>query len=642
LFYSVLPAKLPTVFFSPGQLKHNPDRQPPKQTTMALSGYIALAVIVLMVVALLKEVMRPGLVLFTALVVFMLTGILSSDEAISGFSNKGMITVGILFLISEGFKQTGALAKLATFFLPKKRATIPRLILRLTVPIAAVSAFLNNTPMVIIFAPMVKKWAENLGLPSQKFLIPLSYATIFGGTCTLIGTSTNLVVHGMMLDRGIEGLGFFELAKVGIFVSIIGFLYLNIFSNRLLPGEIIPKHSFPNDIREFIFDVILTENSSLIGKEIEKRRLPGLSEFVVKTVIRDDKHIRISNTPFEIQKGDQLLLAGKSEDVGYLMQQNGISLKCLDSTDSGFMNQDLKLVEVVIAPRFPGIQKTIEEFDFRGHYNAVVMAVHRNGERISTNLNNHELNTGDNLMLLTTNDFLRYWGESRAFYMSSTIGDMDSSKDRRKRWLAVIITLLMVVGATTGGYLQEWLEGITGSDTKIELDMFFFAAIAMVLMASMKIFSAKKYTKPINWDVLITVASAFGISRALQNSGAADVIAQSAINLSKNLGPIGVLAAIYIITNLFTEIITNNAAAALSFPIALSAATQLGVDPRPFFIAIAIAASASFSTPIGYQTNLIVQSIGNYKFGDYWRIGLPLNILAFIVSMIVIPIFWSF
>jgi len=601
---------------------------------MTLTGYIAIAVVILMIIALLKEMMRPGLVLFTALVIFMVTDIITSEEALSGFSNKGMITVGILFLVSEGFKQTGALSKLAGVLLPKKRAPIPRLILRLTVPIAGVSAFLNNTPVVIIFAPMIKKWAEKLGLPSQKFLIPLSYATIFGGTCTLIGTSTNLVVHGMMLDRGIEGLGFFELAKVGIFVAVIGFIYLNIFSNRLLPGEIIPRHSFPNDIREYYFDVMLPTGSSLIGKEIEKRRLPGLSEFVVKTVIRDEKHIRISNTAFTIEDADELILAGKSEDVGFLLQQSGIKLKCLESADSAYMSQNLKLVEVVIAPRFPGIQKTIEEFDFRGHYNAVVMAVHRNGERITTNMQNVELKSGDNLMLITTDDFTRYWGESRAFYMASEIGDMDSSKDRRKRWLAVIITLLMVVGATVGGQLPSYGD--------VELDMFFFAAIAMVLMASMKIFSAKKYTKPINWDVLITVASAFGISRALQNSGAADVIAHTTINISKNLGPIGVLAAIYIITNIFTEIITNNAAAALSFPIALAAATQLGVDPRPFFIAIAVAASASFSTPIGYQTNLVVQSIGNYKFGDYWKIGLPLNILAFIISMIVIPIFWSF
>jgi di/tricarboxylate transporter len=587
-----------------------------------------------MIIALLKEVMRPGLVLFTALVLFMITDIISSEEALAGFSNKGMITVGVLFLVSEGFKQTGALSKIGAVLLPKKRSTIPRLIMRITIPIAGISAFLNNTPMVIIFAPMVKKWAEKMGLPSQKFLIPLSYATILGGTCTLIGTSTNLVVHGMMLDRGIDGLGFFELAKVGIFIALIGFIYLNLFSNRLLPGEPIPKNSFPNDIREFYFDFILTEDSSLIGKEIEKRKLPGLSEFVVKTVIREDKHIRISNTPFEIVKGDELILAGKSEDIGFLMQHKGIKLKCLQTSDAQFMSQDLKLVEVVIAPRFPGIQKTIREFDFRGHYNAVVMAVHRNGERITTNMDDVELKSGDNLMLLTTDDFKRYWGESRVFYMSSEIGDMDSSKDKRKRWMAVAITVLMVLGATLGGHLPSY--------GNVELDMFFFAAIAVVLMASLKIFAAKKYTKPINWDVLITVACAFGISRALQNSGAADVIAQSTINISKSFGPMGVLAAIFIITSVFTEIITNNAAAALSFPIALSAATQLGVDPRPFFIAIAVAASCSFSTPIGYQTNLIVQSIGNYKFSDYWKIGLPLNILTFIVSMIVIPIFWSF
>jgi len=587
-----------------------------------------------MIIALLKEMMRPGLVLFTAVVIFMVADIITAEEAIAGFSNKGMLTVGILFLVSEGFKQTGALSKIATVLLPKKRAPIPRLILRLTVPIAGISAFLNNTPMVIIFAPMIKKWAEKLSLPSKKFLIPLSYATIFGGACTLIGTSTNLVVHGMMLDRGIEGLGFFELAKVGIFIFIFGFLYLNIFSNRLLPGEVIPKFSFPNDVREYYFDVILSERSSLIDKDIEKRKLPGLSEFVVKTVIRKGKHIRISNTPFKIERGDEFILAGKSEDIGFLMQQSNITLKCLQGSENGFLNQSLKLVEVVIAPRFPGIQKTIKEFDFQGHYNAVVMAIHRNGERITTNMEDVELKTGDNLMLLTNEEFTRIWGESRVFYMSSEIGDMDSNKDRRKRWLAVIITLFMIIGATLGSRIPSY--------GNVELDMFFFAAVAMVLMAAFRIFSAKKYTKPINWDVLITVAAAFGISRALQNSGAADLIAHSTINISKSLGPIGVLAAIYILTNIFTEIITNNAAAALTFPIALSAAAQLGVDPRPFFIAIAIAASSSFSTPIGYQTNLIVQSIGNYKFSDYWRIGLPLNILAFIISMIVIPIFWSF
>lgn len=601
---------------------------------MTVSGYIALGVILLMIIALVRELMRPGLILFSALVIFLVTDILTAEEALSGFSNKGMITVALLFLVSEGVKESGVLNKLGRVILPKKRKPIPRLLMQIMIPVSAISAFLNNTPVVIIFAPMLKKWADKLSLPSQKFLIPLSYATIFGGTCTLIGTSTNLLVHGMMLDRGMAGLGMFELAKVGLFIVFFGFLYMNIFSNRLLPGEKIPRFSFPNDTREYYFDLYLPPNSNFIGKEIEKRKLPGLNEFTVRTVIRDGKHIRISNTPFLLEAEDKLIVAGSAEDVGYLTQSSNIKLNALDHVNPEFLKKSLRQVEVVIAPRFPGIQRTLGEFDFFGHYNAVVMAVHRNGERITTNLENLEFKAGDNLMLLTTEDFTRYWGESRVFYMASEKGEMDDSKDRRRRWIAMGLVVFMIAGATAGRYIP--FKG------KNDFDMFFFAAITVVLMALMKIFTPKKYTKPINWDVLITIAAAIGVSRALQNSGAADFIAHSTINLSKGFGPLGVLVAIFLITNVFTEIITNNAAAAITFPIAYAAATQLGVDPKPFFITICIAASASFSTPIGYQTNLIVQSIGNYKFSDYWKIGLPLNILALIISMLVIPRFWPF
>jgi di/tricarboxylate transporter len=351
-------------------------------------------------------------------------------------------------------------------------------------------------------------------------------------------------------------------------------------------------------------------------------------------VIREGKHIRISNTPFQLEAEDKLIVAGSSEDVGYLTQSSNVKLTALENVDPEFLKKSLKQVEVVIAPRFPGIQRTLGEFDFFGHYNAVVMAVHRNGERITTNLENLELKAGDNLMLLTTDDFTRYWGESRVFYMASEIGEMDDSKDRRRRWIAMGLVFIMIAGATLGRFIP--------TQGKNEFDMFFFAAIAVVLMALMKIFTPKKYTKPINWDVLITIACAIGISRALQLSGAADFIARNTINISKGFGPIGVMAAIFIITNVFTEIITNNAAAAITFPIAYAAATQLGVDPKPLFITICVAASASFSTPIGYQTNLIVQSIGNYKFSDYWKIGLPLNIMALIISLLVIPMFWPF
>jgi di/tricarboxylate transporter len=601
---------------------------------MTISGYIALGVILLMIIALIKEILRPGLILFSALVLFLIFDIISAEDALSGFSNKGMITVALLFLVSEGVKESGVLNKLGGIILPKKRKPIPRLLMQIMVPVSVISAFMNNTPVVIIFGPMLKKWADKVGLPSQKFLIPLSYATIFGGTCTLIGTSTNLLVHGMMLDKGMVGLTMFELAKVGLFIVFFGFIYMNIFSNRLLPGEKIPRFSFPNDTREYYFDLYLTTNSNLIGKEIEKRRLPGLNEFAVRTIIRNGKHIKISNSPFQLEADDKLIVAGSAEDVGFLTQRSGVKLNALDNVDPVFLKKSLKQVEVVIAPRFPGIQQTLGEFDFFGHYGAVVMAVHRNGDRITTNLENLELKAGDNLMLLTTDDFTRYWGESRVFYMASEIGEMDDIKDKRRRWIAMGLVFFMIAGATLGRFIP--------TQGKNQFDMFFFAAVTVVLMALMKIFSAKKYTKPINWDVLITIACAIGVSRALQNSGAADWIARSTINISEGFGPLGVLVAIFLITNVFTEIITNNAAAAITFPIAYAAATQLGVDPKPFFITICVAASASFSTPIGYQTNLIVQSIGNYKFSDYWKIGLPLNIMALIISMIVIPWFWPF
>jgi di/tricarboxylate transporter len=264
----------------------------------------------------------------------------------------------------------------------------------------------------------------------------------------------------------------------------------------------------------------------------------------------------------------------------------------------------------------------------------VVLSIHRNGERITSNLSSLKLKAGDNLVLLTTEKFAQNWGESKIFYLTSYIRDYKKTGTFWKKWLAFIILLLMIIGTTVGKFIS--------SPSGITFDMFYFSCIAAILLIWLKIMPHQKYTKAISWDVLITIAFAFAISKAMQNSGAAEALARTTINFAKNFGPLGVLAALYILTTIFTEIITNNAAAAVVFPIALAAAQQLQVDPKPFFVGIAIAASASFSTPIGYQTNLIVQAIGNYKFIDYVKIGLPLNILAFVLSLLLIPYFWHF
>ncbi len=601
---------------------------------MAFEGYIVLGVVFVMIIALAKEVMRPGLIFFSGAVFLMAVGILSDNEVLAGFSNKGMITIGVLFLVSEGVRQSGVLNRLAQTYLPRKRGKMVFLIPRIMIPVSVLSAFLNNTPVVIIFAPIIKKWTEKLNLSSKKFLIPLSYATILGGMCTLIGTSTNLVVHGLIIENGYAGFNMFELGKVGVFIAVLGTVYMSVAGNKLLPGKkILFNTRSSTEYKDYSYDLLIPDGSNLVGLEIKNGRLKELKNILIRNIERDGNIIETKKGTFTILANDKILVAGKSDRLNYILANDNVRLNGIDLVRN-IPKKDLKQYEAVISPRFPGVGKTIPEFNFYEHYQAVVLAIHRNGERITSNLGSLRLKTGDNLVLLTTEKFIESWGDSKIFYLTSYIRDYRTTGTFLKKWLAFIILLLMIIGTTVGKFIE--------SPSGINFDMFYFSAIAATLLVWMKILPHQKYTKAISWDVLITIACAFAISKAMQNSGTAEAIARTTIDFSQGFGPIGVLAALYIITAIFTEIITNNAAAALVFPIALSAAQQLQVDPKPFFVTIAIAASASFATPIGYQTNLIVQAIGNYSFKDYLKIGLPLNLLSFILSLILIPLFWSF
>lgn len=511
---------------------------------------IVLIMLVAMLAALIADRMRPGMILFSVLVVFLCVGIITPKEMLEGFSNKGMITVALLFLVSEGVRQSGALTQVIKKILPQGKTTVFKAQLRILPSIAFISAFLNNTPVVVIFAPIIKRWAKVVHLPSTKFLIPLSYVTILGGICTLIGTSTNLVVHGMMIDAGYEGLSMFELSKIGIPITLVGIVYLFLFSKKLLPEE------------------------------------------------RDEVNLSDEDTE---------------------------------------ENPELHPVEVILGSRFPGINKTLKRFDFKRHYGVEVKEIRRNGEKISGDINLVHLAEGDTLVVMADDSFISAWGDSSAFTLIANGKDAYSEPSHKKKGFVLALLLFMIIGATVGE-----LPLIKRLVPNVKLDMFFFASVTTIVMAWAKIFPAQKYTKFISWDILITIACAFGISKAMTNSGLADAIANFIISISHSHGPFVLLAILYIITNIITELITNNAAAALAFPLAISIANQLGVDPTPFVIVVCISASAAFTTPIGYQTHLIVQGIGNYKFMDFVRIGIPMNILAFLVSTLLIPLIWPF
>jgi di/tricarboxylate transporter len=602
---------------------------------MNVESYIVLFVVLVMVVALAKDAMRPGLVLFSGAVFLMATGIITPHEMAIGFSNKGMLTVGVLFLVSEGVRYSGILNKLASVLLPQKKKSLPRMLLTLMLPISALSAFLNNTPVVIIFAPVVKRWAERLKISPSKFLIPLSYATIFGGVCTLIGTSTNLVVDGMMQENGFKGLNMFELAKIGIVIAVAGWLYIAFIGHYLLKSnDKKNKASDRIDSREYYFNLLVSKNSRYSGEVIRKGIMGDNKNITIVGVERDNKMIYTQNERIVLQENDNLLVCSNEENIENILSLNGLELITHGNIEQVLKSEDLQRIEVVLAPRFPGIGSTLEEFDFFNRYQGIVMAIHRNGSSITSKLSNERLRAGDSLIILADEEFIESWKDSKIFFLISAKGEVERPVKTYKIGWTIATVLIMILGATFGQYLPT-IKGNTP-------DMFLFASMAAVMMAILRIFPAKKYARAISWDVLITIASAFAISKALLSSGAADHLAGIAINSVKHMGPGAVLAIIYLMTMLFTEIVTNNAAAAIAFPIAMSAAAQLGVDPRPFFIAICIAASASFSTPIGYQTNLIVQSFGNYKFKDYMRIGIPLNLLSFILSVMLIPLFWKF
>lgn len=375
--------------------------------------------------------------------------------------------------------------------------------------------------------------------------------TILGGICTLIGTSTNLVVHGMILESGHEGFTMFELGKVGIFIAIAGIIYLFAFSKKLLP-DARPDTAVPDE---------------------------------------------------EIEEGDKL-----------------------------------HRVEAVLGARFPGINKTLGEFNFKRHYGAEVKEIKkRNGQRFVNNLEEVVLREGDTLVVMADDTFIPTWGESSVFVLLANGNDNEPVPGKRE----TLVCIDSVDSDDSRCYYRR-TSNSEGNVSGHETDMFFFVSVTTIIMAWTKIFPARKYTKYISWDILITIACAFAISKAMVNSGVADKVAEFIIGMSDDYGPHVLLAVLFIITNLFTELITNNAAAALAFPLALSLSTQLGVDPMPFFVVICMAASASFSTPIGYQTNLIVQGIGNYKFMDFVRIGLPLNLITFLISIFLIPLIWPF
>lgn len=559
--------------------------------------------------------------------VLFVSGILDETTVLAGFSNPGMITVGVLYIVVTGLSQTGGLAWISQEVLGLPQGENAAL-LRLMFPVVGLSAFLNNTPVVAMFIPVVNEWCRKLRISPSKLMIPLSYGAIFGGICTLIGTSTNLVVNGLLIaETDYPGLKLFDLAWVGVPCAIAGIIFLWSTHRWLLPDRQ-PVISKIEDLREYSVEMLVIDNSPLAGKTIEQaglRHLPGL--FLAEIIRQHYPNIRyIIPAPSSqelLREKDRLVFVGAVDSIVDLYRLRGLQ----PATDQVFKLNTPRhqrcLIETVVSPHCPLLGKTIREGQFRTQYNAVVLAVARNGERLLGKIGDIRLRAGDSLLLEAHPDFVSQQRISKDLYIINNIPDSEPLR-YEKAPLAVAILIIMVMLATVGGISM--------------LKAAILASIAMVVTGCC---SSSKALRNIEWSVLLTIAAALAIGKALESTGAAGAIASTFIGLAGDK-PLIALTVVYGLTTILTEVITNNAAAALIFPIALAVARDLGVSFMPFVIAIMIAASASFATPIGYQTNLMVYGPGGYKFNDFLRIGIPLNLLFGLVTIIVTPLIYSF
>ncbi len=549
-------------------------------------------------------------------------GVLDVRDGLEGFSSPGLVTVGVLYVVVSGLQETGGLSWISAHVLglPKSGAGAQ---LRMMIPVAGLSAFLNNTPVVALFIPVISEWARRIRIQPSQLFIPLSYASIFGGICTLIGTSTNLVVNGMVQSRyGGRGLPLFEITKLGLPCALVGITYVMLAGRRFLPNRRSLESVFKNP-REYTLEMRVAKDSPLVGRCIDAaglRHLPGL---FLAELMRGGQ-ILSAVAPDEILcENDRLVFVGNIESVRTAYNLKGL----VPATDQLFTldapRHERCLVEAVVSNTCPLVGKTIRDGQFRRHYNAVVIAVARNGERLCGKIGDMVLRPGDTLLVESHAGFIPRQRDSRDFYLVSAVED---STPRRfeKAPLAFLVLLLMVAGAASG-----------------RISMLNAALIAAGMMLLLRCCTPSQARRSVEWHVLIVIAAALGLGKALESTGAAASIAGSLLGLTGS-NPWMTLALVYAVTALFTEVITNNAAAALIFPIAMNTAERLGVNPMAFIICIMVAASASFASPIGYQTNLMVYGPGGYRFGDYFRFGAPLGMLVGVVAVTLAPLIWPF
>jgi di/tricarboxylate transporter len=590
---------------------------------MTWESWFTLAVLALMVLALARNY-ATDLAMVAVVGVFMTAGLVSDkfpspNKLVSGLGNEALVTVLVLYVVVAGLSRTGAMS-LVTRPLLGRPKNVTAAQLRLMIPCASLSAFLNNTPIVAMFLPVVSDLSKRTGIAPSKLFIPLSYATILGGVCTLIGTSTNMVVYGLAVAEvgRRDVFNMFDLAWVGVPCAIVGITFLIVTGRWLLP-ERKPSISASADPREYTIEMEVEPASALVGQSIEAAGLRGLPGMYLAEIEREGRVLPAVASSETLRANDRLVFVGIVDSVLDLQKLRGLRPATNQVFKLDAPRSERCMIEAVVSPQCPLVGQTIRDGKFRAVYNAAVIAVARQGERVRQKIGDIEVRAGDTLLLEAHPSFADQQRNSRDFFLVSRVED-STPPGHEKAWLAIGILVAMIVIA---GF--EWLSMVHAG---------LLAAGAMLVTGCCNASAARR---SIDWEVLITIAAALGIGETMRSTGLAEQIATGAVGAIGD-HPWGVLAGLYLVTMLLTELLSNNATAALMYPIAMASAAKLGVDFHPFLIAIMFAASCGFATPFGYQTNLMVYGPGGYRFSDFLRVGAALDLVVMAVALVAIPI----
>ncbi|HNQ12132.1 MAG TPA: SLC13 family permease [Bacteroidia bacterium] len=577
---------------------------------------IITCVLIFMVVALYKEYLKPVLVFIACIAILLVSGVIQPVEALSGFSNENIAVVFLLLVLSDILKKTGLLdVSLNNIFSTK--LNYRQFMSRLTISVASISGFVNNTPLVAILSPHVYSWAKNKGISPSKVMMPLSFAAIMGGVITLIGTSTNLVVNGLASDAGLGvQMGMFTFTPIGVPLCIIGCIYLIFLSNKFLPSRKDALEKFEEKRGDYLVETYVNNSSELIGKTVDEASLRSLRGLFLMEIIRDNRVIT-PVTPYEvIEENDTLIFVGETDTIIDLVKNN-TGLSVVGQADQ-IISEKVDVVEVVISTNSYLSGRLVKDSNFRDRFDAAILAVNRNGEKLSGKVGEQELHSGDLLLVTTGKEFYSRLEETKDLIIISKLREL-APPERATVFSIIAGIIVAFVFAATG--IMSLFHSL-------------FLLICILLIA--RVTKIEEIKRTLDFDLMVILALAIGVGKAISVSGADKYFADGIVYAMSDFGsPLLALFVVYLITNLLTMFVTNAAAVAITFPIAISLMMQMGLDtPIPFMLVTALAASADFMTPFGYQTNLMVYGPGGYKFVDYIKFGFPLTLMYMIVSVL--------